>query len=98
MRDIIEGRKRQQPAAIGFKATSAWDLAPIVVESVRTKERRVVVPRGRDGRLLPTGHRLYGDTGTLFAIRFDVDRLTAEGGAAADLRPTRWRVRERDRS
>ena len=67
------------------KATSEWDLGQIVVESVRTKERRIVVSRGRDGRLLPTGHLLYGDTGTLFAIRFDVDRLTTEGGAAAIL-------------
>ena len=65
------------------KGTSDWNDGQVVVQSLRTAERRVIVPRGRDGRYVPTGHLLYAQGGTLFAIRFDADRLEAIGGAAS---------------
>jgi serine/threonine-protein kinase len=43
----------------------------IVVQSVRTGDRRVVLSSGRDGRYLSTGHLVYSESHTLFAVPFD---------------------------
>ncbi|HET9361950.1 MAG TPA: protein kinase, partial [Vicinamibacterales bacterium] len=61
----------------------SWDDAQIVVQSIRSNERRVVVKGGRDGRYLPTGHLVYARDETVFGVVFDVGRLQATGGAVA---------------
>ena len=43
---------------LGADQTS-WDEAQIVVQSVATGERTVLIQGGRDGRYLPTGHLVY---------------------------------------
>jgi Tol biopolymer transport system component/predicted Ser/Thr protein kinase len=56
-----------------------WDTGQIVVESLATGERRVLVQGGSDGRYLPTGHIVYAFENKLFAVAFDVDSLTVSG-------------------
>ncbi|HXV59348.1 MAG TPA: hypothetical protein VEK15_01545 [Vicinamibacteria bacterium] len=57
-----------------------WDDAQVVIHSLETGERKVVVERGRDARYVASGHLLYVLDGTLMAVPFDVDRLEVTGG------------------
>ena len=68
-----------------FSATTAtgvtrWDQAQIVVQSLGTGERTVVLQGGSDARYLPTGHLVYALGDGLFAVAFDADRLEVQGG------------------
>ena len=58
-----------------------WDEAQIVVESVTTGERTVLIDGGRDGSYVPTGHLVYGLNNVLFAVPFDVDSREIAGGS-----------------
>ena len=58
----------------------SWDEAQIVVQSVTTDDRTVLVDGGRDGRYLHTGHLVYGLNGVLFAVPFDVASHEVTGG------------------
>jgi serine/threonine-protein kinase len=51
----------------------------IVVQSLKTGERRTLVERGSSARFVPSGHIVYALDGILYAIPFDVRRLTATG-------------------
>jgi len=53
----------------------------IVVQSLRGQDRRTLIGRGADPRVLPTGLLTYIQDGALLAVRFDVNRLTVTGGA-----------------
>ena len=57
-----------------------WDDAQIVVHSLETGERKVLIEGGRDARYVPTGHLVYVLDGTLLAVPFDVDKLEVTGG------------------
>ena len=57
-----------------------WDDAQIVVHSLETGERKVLIEGGRDARYVPTGHLVYVLDGTLLAVPFDVDELEVTGG------------------
>ncbi len=61
----------------------SWDEADIVVSSVVTGERKVVLRGGRDARYLPTGHLVYARDGELLAVPFDADRREVTGGEVA---------------
>ena len=58
-----------------------WDTAQIVVQSLDSGKRDVVVERGADARYVPTGHLVYALDGTLLAVPFDVTRLAVTGDA-----------------
>jgi Tol biopolymer transport system component len=58
-----------------------WDTAQIVIESLDSGRRDVVVERGADARYVPTGHLVYALDGTLLAVPFDVTRLKVTGDA-----------------
>jgi len=58
----------------------AWDAGHIVVQSLKSGERKTLVSGGSDARYLPTGHIVYAFGGTLFAVRFDLGRLAIVGG------------------
>jgi eukaryotic-like serine/threonine-protein kinase len=60
-----------------------WEDDTEVVVQMATGERRVLVHGGADGRYLPSGHLLYLRKGTLMAVPFDLQGLTATGGAVA---------------
>ncbi len=51
------------------------------VIDVQSGERRTVVRGGTYGRYVPTGHLVYVNSGTLFAIPFDLRTLTTRGPA-----------------
>jgi serine/threonine-protein kinase len=57
-----------------------WDEARIVIQSLRTKERRDVWRGGSDARYVPTGHIVYAFDDDLFAVPFDLDTLSVTGG------------------
>jgi serine/threonine-protein kinase len=59
------------------------DDTEVVVQVLATAERKVLAPGGADGRYLPSGHLLYLRRGTLMAVPFDLQQLTATGGAVA---------------
>ena len=49
-----------------------WDTAQIVVQSLDSGRRDVVVERGTDAQYVPTGHLVYALDGTLLAVPLDV--------------------------
>src|SRR5262245_3399481 len=57
-----------------------WDKAQIVVQSMKSGERKVLLERGSDARYLHTGHIVYALGTTLFAVGFDVTKLRTTGG------------------
>jgi eukaryotic-like serine/threonine-protein kinase len=65
-----------------------WDTAKVVVQSLVSGQRKVIVDGGSDARYVPTGHLLYarGGTGfaagTIFAAAFDAARLDVAGTSA----------------
>ena len=66
-----------------------WDRAQIVVQSLRSGARKVLVAGGSDARYMPTGHLVYGNAGSLFAVRFDYRRLEVSGAPVTVLRGVR---------
>jgi eukaryotic-like serine/threonine-protein kinase len=61
-------------------AIDRWDKAQIVVHSLRSGERKVLIEGGTDARYLPTGHIVYALSGVVRAVPFDVKRLEVSGG------------------
>jgi serine/threonine-protein kinase len=53
----------------------------VVVQSLKTGQRRTVIERGSSARYVPSGHIVYALEGTLFALPFDLRRLAATGPA-----------------
>ena len=58
---------------------TSWDQASIVMQSLRTKERKTLVERATNGRYLPTGHLTFGRGGVLFAVPLDLTRQAIVG-------------------
>ncbi len=61
---------------------TAFDGANIEVMSLADHRRKTLVRGGTFGRYLPSGHLVYVNRGTLFAVPFDVDRLEVHGTPA----------------
>ena len=57
-----------------------WDKAQIVVYSLKSGERKILVEGGSDARYLPTNHLVYARGGVLFAVPFDPRRIEVIGG------------------
>ena len=60
-----------------------WDEADIVVASLATGARTVLVAGGSGARYLPTGHLVYVLDDDLFAVAFDPDNQTVAGESVA---------------
>ena len=60
--------------------TDRWAKARIVAESLKSHERKTLIDGGSDARYLPTGHLVYALGGVVFAVPFDVKRMTLSGG------------------
>jgi Tol biopolymer transport system component len=67
-----------QPATV-----DDWDDAQIVVQSLMTGAREILIAGGRDARYLPSGHLVYALNGVLLGVAFDADRRTIVGGPVA---------------
>ena len=68
-----------------FTLTSAsgptrWDEAQIVVQSLESGERKILLEGGSDARYVPTGHLIYAFESVLFALPFDLASLEVSGG------------------
>ncbi len=57
------------------------DEAQILVQSLSTGDRSVLIDGGSDARYFPTGHLVYALGDALLAVRFDSENLTVSGGA-----------------
>ena len=66
-----------------------WNEGQVVVESLGTDDRKVVVEGGSDGTYVPTGHVVYALENVLFAVPFDLSRLERTGGPVAVLDPVK---------
>jgi len=66
--------------AVGQLGVNAWNRAQIVVQSLKTGQRRTLVEGGTDPRYVPTGHLVYARGGVLFAVPFNLRRLEVTGG------------------
>jgi serine/threonine protein kinase/WD40 repeat protein len=56
-----------------------WDKAQVVVQSVKSGARKLLVNGGSDARYLPTGHIAYAIGGSIYAVAFDLRTLTVTG-------------------
>ncbi|HEX7794525.1 MAG TPA: protein kinase [Vicinamibacterales bacterium] len=63
-------------AAVG----DSWDRAQIVVQSLKSSERKTLITGGSDARYLETGHLVYAVRGVVFAVPFDLRRVVVTGG------------------
>jgi Tol biopolymer transport system component/tRNA A-37 threonylcarbamoyl transferase component Bud32 len=63
-------------------APGTWEGANVEVISLADHSRKTLVRGGTFGRYLPSGHLVYVNGGTLFAVPFDVDRLEVHGTPA----------------
>jgi serine/threonine-protein kinase len=54
---------------------SNWDTGTLRIETKPGEPGKVVLRGGYHGRYVPTGHLLYVHAGTLYGVRFDLDRL-----------------------
>jgi len=57
-----------------------WDTAQIVVQNLKTGERKVIVQSGSGARYLPTGHLVYTVGATVYAVPFDPRKLQVLAG------------------
>jgi len=63
----------------------SWGDEEIVAHIVATGERRVLLRDAADARYVPTGHLVFLRRGTLFAVRFDAERLKVQSAPVAVL-------------
>jgi serine/threonine-protein kinase len=65
----------------GHTSTTGLTNAEIDVLDLTTGQWKTVVRGGFFGRYVPSGHLLFAHDATLFAVRFDLDRMEAQGAA-----------------
>ncbi|MBZ5555953.1 MAG: winged helix-turn-helix domain-containing protein [Acidobacteriia bacterium] len=61
--------------------SASFDDGEIVLASLETGERRVLVHHGSCARYLPTGHLVYMRGGSIMAVAFDAERFAVRGSA-----------------
>ena len=88
--DDDERARSQPPDAAGRRVRAVHRAATtgrrvghyhVVVQSLATKARRVLVEDGRDARYVETGHLVYTRRGALLAVPFNLRTLSVTGGA-----------------
>lgn len=62
---------------------SNWDSGTLRVQTTPGTAGTIVVRGGYHGRYVPTGHLLYVHAGTLYGVRFDLERLAATSAPVA---------------
>jgi serine/threonine-protein kinase len=63
----------------GVGSIPMWDRAQIVVQTLRSGVRKILINGGSDARYLPTGNLVYALGGALYAVPFDPRRLEVTG-------------------
>jgi eukaryotic-like serine/threonine-protein kinase len=62
-----------------------WDNAQVVVQSLKTRQRKVLIQRGTDARYVAAGYIVYAVGANLFAVPFDPKRLELTPGPVSIL-------------
>jgi eukaryotic-like serine/threonine-protein kinase len=65
----------------GGTSAAFSDDAMIVAQSLKTRERKILIQGGTSPRYVSTGHLVYAQGGRLFAVPFDAGRLEVTGAA-----------------
>jgi serine/threonine-protein kinase len=65
----------------------------VVIQSVKTNERRTLIDGGSDARYVPSGHIVYAQDGVLHALPFDATRLVATGQPVRVVEGVRYSIR-----
>ena len=68
-------------AKVAQRTWPRWDQARVVVQSLRTGERKTVLEGGSEARFVSTGHLIYAVGGIVFAAPFDLDSRELRGEA-----------------
>jgi Tol biopolymer transport system component len=66
-----------------------WETSKIVVQNLKTGERKVIVQAGSSARYLPTGHLVYAVGATVYAVPFDPRKLQVLAGSVPVLEGVR---------
>ena len=61
-------------------AVNSWDASQIVMQSLDSGERVVLIEGGRDARYVEPGYLVYALNGVVFGVAFDLDARTVIGG------------------
>jgi serine/threonine-protein kinase len=77
---VLPGSRAVLFNVVSGEIPSQWD---IVVQSVGSKDRRVVVSGGSDPRYVESGHILFMRRGSILAVPFDVATLQTTGDPVA---------------
>ena len=72
--EFLPGRR-----AVLFTIHSFDGMQKIAVLDLQTRTWKVLIDGGSAARYVPTGHLVYGVTGTLRAVAFDLERLAVVG-------------------
>ena len=80
---FVPGTKQVIYTAVGFAGPNG---ARIEALSLSTGKRTLLASGGTFGRYLPNGFLTYINQGTLFAMRFDIDRMEGHGPAIPVIR------------
>ncbi len=62
---------------------TSWDQGQVVVQSLSSGDRTVLVSGGSDAHYLPSGHLVYALGDGLFAVAFDTATRSVSGGAVS---------------
>ena len=65
----------------GNRTTTGWDVGTVMVYPPGDRTPRQLLQGGFHARYVSTGHLLYVNQGTVFAVPFDLDRLSISGTA-----------------
>jgi serine/threonine-protein kinase len=68
---LDSGRTILFTVASGQRGPDRWDQGQIVIQTLGSSERHVVLRGGSEGRIVPTGHLLYMAGDTLMAVSLD---------------------------
>ena len=74
--DVLPGG---EAVVFNLFTSASVEQAQIVVHSLATGEQKVLVSGGAGARYVPTGHLVYGLSGTLRAVAFDEENLEVRG-------------------
>jgi eukaryotic-like serine/threonine-protein kinase len=87
--EILPGGQQLLFTLATGKASDRWDHASIVVQSLTSGERKVLIAGGSDARYVSTGHLVYAIGGSLFAVAFDVELLEVRSAPVSVLEGVR---------
>jgi Tol biopolymer transport system component len=77
---LVNGGKSLLFTSTTVQGEDRWDRADIVLQSLKTGERKILIHGGSDAHYLPTGHLVYALGGTLFAVPLDLKKDAVQGG------------------